>query len=174
MDSQQPGITDFLASEINSLGRTGARALLAHHQELADAYQDDPLWPEIKLFQHACRLSFNQGGDASEFLAALENYQNEGGDHRDPLWPALARHVARLSTPEDKALLEDLAQHPEKRDGRLGWCLQAFIRGDLMTVEGDWLLLDDFLKQMGVKPPPYLEEMPDELDFGEQSAETGE
>ncbi|MBF0174045.1 MAG: hypothetical protein HQL83_11435 [Magnetococcales bacterium] len=120
----------------------------------------DPLWPEIELFHHACRLSYDQGGDDGKFKKALAHYDSL--QRPEPLWRALARHVARQSTSEDQALLEDLARHPEKREGRLNWCLRAYIRGDLVTPEGDWLLLDEFLGRFGVTPPPYLEPMPDE------------
>ncbi|MEO5371617.1 MAG: TIR domain-containing protein [Magnetococcus sp. DMHC-1] len=165
LDPEQSGVLDFSKSELFSYGRMGTRALLAHHTEFLDSWKKDPSWPEVNLFHHACRLSFNQGGDPSEFIRELKQYEemNRG----EPLWPALAKHIARQSNQADRNLLEDLARHPEKRSGRLNWCLRCNIRGDLLTQEGEWLLLDDFLKGFGVSPPPYLEEMPDELVFEE-------
>jgi len=82
----------------------------------------------------------------------------------DPLWPALARHIARLSTPEDKALLEDLARHPEKREPPLSWGLKYLVRGDLVLEGGEVVTLDELAREVGLEPLPYLEDMPQELE----------
>ncbi|MBF0602866.1 MAG: TIR domain-containing protein [Nitrospirae bacterium] len=163
MDPKQNSHLDLLTTEVLSPGRAGTRALLAYGRFGPYFYKNEHLGSEMELFRHACRLSFHQGGDDGAFRQAMAHYETL---HRpEPLWSALARHVARRSTPEDRALLEDLARHPEKREGRLQWCLRAYIRGDLVTPEGEWMLLDDLLKRLDIEPPPYLEEMPDELNF---------
>ncbi|MBF0131574.1 MAG: TIR domain-containing protein [Magnetococcales bacterium] len=163
MDPKRNSHLDLLTTEVLSPGRAGTRALLAHGQLEHDSINKEPFGPEIELFHHACRLSFHQGGDDRAFQQAMAYYKKL--QRPEPLWSALARHIARRSTPEDRVLLEDLARHPEKREGRLQWCLRAYIRGDLVTPEGDWMLLDDLLKRLGIEPPPYLENMPDELNF---------
>lgn len=83
----------------------------------------------------------------------------------DPLWPALARHIARMSTPEDRALLEDLVRHPEQRPAPLSWGLRHYVRGDLIFDDGSVVTLDELCAQAGVAPLPVLETMPDELDI---------
>ncbi|MBF0439827.1 MAG: hypothetical protein HQL93_12015 [Magnetococcales bacterium] len=143
------------------MGRASPRIAIAHKNELFKSFANTPWEPEVQLFHHACRLSYDQGGDSGPFQEALADYDRL--NRPEPLWRALARHVARQSDAQDKALLENLARHPEKREGRLGWCLRAFIRGDLVTPEGEWLLLDDFLARHNIPLPPYLEDMPDEL-----------
>jgi len=83
----------------------------------------------------------------------------------DPPWPALARHVARIWTPKDRALLEDLARHPEKREPPLSWGLQHYVRGDLVFDDDAVVTLDELCAQAGLALLPLLEAMPDELDI---------
>ncbi|MBF0181630.1 MAG: hypothetical protein HQM03_16540 [Magnetococcales bacterium] len=166
LDLTMPGVTDFALIEFFSLGRVSSRSFIAQEKDFLKPFERTPLAPEVQLFHHACRLSYDQGGDSGPFQQALEKYDQL--NRPDPLWRALARHVARQSDAQDKALLEDLARHPEKREGRLSWCLRGFIRGDLVTPDGEWLLLDDFLARHNVPPPPYLEDMPDELVIDEE------
>jgi hypothetical protein len=80
------------------------------------------------------------------------------------LWAALARHIARLSTPEDRALLEELARHSEQRQPPLSWGLQYYVRGDLM-LDDDSVTLDEVCAQADLALLPFLESMPEELNI---------
>ncbi|MCP4657770.1 MAG: hypothetical protein GY856_20370 [bacterium] len=120
--------------------------------------------PEGLLLADACRLSLQPDGDPAEFEAALEH----DAASLDPLWPALARHLARRSTAEDRALLVDLARHPEKREPPLSWGLQFIVRGDVMDNDGEVLTLDELCDELGLPRLPYLEEMPDELELPDE------
>jgi hypothetical protein len=125
--------------------------------------------PLLALFRVACRASF-ASSDAGLRAAAARACDAFDGD---PLWPALARHVARISTTDDRALLEDLARHPEQREPPLSWGLQHYVRGDLVFDDDSVVTLDELCAQAGLAPLPLLETMPDELDIplGEPSAE---
>jgi hypothetical protein len=139
--------------EASVVGRSFVRSVLA--SDLLGPI--DAPTSELGLFRLACRASLNPAKDSSQLDAALAGY------HGDPLWPALARHLSRRSTAEDRALLEDLARHPEKREGVLSWCLRYYVRGDLLLQDGTVLTIDDLCQQIGIEPPPLLEDMPDEL-----------
>ncbi|HMG24221.1 MAG TPA: hypothetical protein VK607_22960, partial [Kofleriaceae bacterium] len=102
-------VPTFAILEAGSIvGRAAPRAVLAY----GDVKVKIPL---LKLFRYACEASFNPGSRAQReaVLRACEDF------HGDALWPALARHVSRISAAEDRRLLEDLASHPEQRNGRL-------------------------------------------------------
>jgi hypothetical protein len=71
--------------------------------------------------------------------------------------------MARLFTP-DRALLLDLAQHPEKREPPLSWGLQFIVRGDVMLDDGSVVTLDELADEAGLPHLPYLEDLPDELE----------
>lgn len=124
------------------------------------ASDDHPPESLLHIFQLACRLSLHPTTDPIPFQQSLAALPPD----TDPLWPALARHITRRSTPEDRALLEDLARHPEKRDPPLRWGLQYYVRGDLVLDDGTELLLDDLCDQLNLPRLPYLEDLPDELD----------
>jgi hypothetical protein len=115
---------------------------------------------ELLLISEACRISLHPERDSGR-LEELLDYSNE---FLDPLWPALARHLARRSTPEDRALLIDLAQHPEKREPPLSWGLQFIVRGDVMLDDGSVVTLDELSDELGLPHLPYLEDMPNELE----------
>jgi hypothetical protein len=135
----------------------------------------------LNLFHAACRASFapddaslriSVAHACSDFDGATIRRLHRSGDCiffsdtvNDSLWPALARHVARISTPEDRALLEDLARHPEKRQPPLSWGLQYYVRGDLMFDDDSVVTLDELCAQAGLAPLPLIEPMPDELDI---------
>jgi hypothetical protein len=72
--------------------------------------------------------------------------------------------MARLSTPEDRALLENLACRPELRDPPLRWGLQYIVRGDLVLDDGSVLTLDELCEELGLPPLPYLEDRPPPMD----------
>jgi len=110
-----PWLRTFALLEASSAaGRASVRAALAYGKLPADS-------PLLSLFRTACRASFApaDGGLRSEVFHASEAFDG------DRLWPALARHIARISTAEDRELLVDLARNPEKRKPPLSWGLQC-------------------------------------------------
>jgi len=115
----------------------------------------------LALFRAACQASFAPDDAGLRKVVATACDLFDG----DPLWPALARHVARISTAEDRALLVELARHPEKRESRLSWGLQYYVRGDLVLDDDSVVTLDHLCAEAGLEPLPLLEEMPDELDI---------
>ena len=147
---------DFVLIELSSaFARSSVRVALAHGKLL-----DDPSC-ELGLFQLACRFSLGHELASHQLRAALR-YRG------DPLWPALARHIARISTASDRALLEDLAARPEQRDGPLSWALRYYVRGDIMLSDGTAITLDELCDELGAPRFALLEDMPPEieLDFG--------
>lgn len=145
---------DFVQIDLFSFGNLGNRGFLARF------IGPNVNSPEAKLLAEACRLSLRSARTSPEFEALLQKHT----PNLDPLWPALARHLVRASTPEDRALLIDLAQHPEKREPPLQWALQFIVRGDVMMDDGSILTLDEIYKDAGLEPLPYLEDMPPELE----------
>ena len=158
-------LVDFALWELASLGRAGGRAKLAAIESSAS------IGHAAQLLQAACRLSFQREGSSQRFEAAL--LACEKPDYADPLWPALARHIARQSTQADRDLLGDLARHPEKREPPLRWGLQYLVRGDVMLEDGSVVQLDDLSRQHGLDPLPYLEDMPPELDWDDSESAGG-
>src|SRR5215203_75002 len=143
----------FAQVEATSFGRIGARTTLAH-------FLTRPRAPETQILSAACRLSLHPGDHGSALNETLARYEPS----LDPLWPALARHLARRATPEDRALLTDLAQHPEKREPPLSWGLQFIVRGDVLFDDGSVATLDELCDEAGVPRLLYLEDLPDELE----------
>jgi hypothetical protein len=82
----------------------------------------------------------------------------------DPIWPAFARHLARRSTAEDRALLEHRIAHAEDDDSPLGWGLRFIVRGDVQLDDGTIVTLDELCDRHGLARLPLLEEMPPELE----------
>jgi hypothetical protein len=115
------------------------------------------------LFRAACRASLDAALDAPALVAALEALPA----NVDPLWPALARHLARCATVADRELLDDLARHPEKREPPLQWGLRYFVRGDVVFFDGTEHTLDELCASAGLPLLPYLEDLPPELDLGD-------
>jgi hypothetical protein len=147
----EPWTLDFATAEIAAVGHAGTRVALAFSAPDAD--------PLARLFRAACRLSIRPRSDSRTFRKVLEKLPAE----IDPLWPALARHLCRRSTPEDRALLEDLSRHPDKREPPLSWGLRYLVRGDLVLDDGSELGLDALCDELGLPHLPYLEDMPPEL-----------
>jgi len=146
-------IFDFAAYNMALIGTASARAQIAGVKEYKS--------PQLKLLSKACELSFKAAGEPAELKKAL--FQLAAS--LDPLWPALARHLARHSTEEDRTLLTDLAQHPEHCESRLlSWEFQYIVRGDIMREDGSVVTLDNLSEETGAPRLPYLEEMPDELE----------
>lgn len=150
----EPWWPAFVELELASVaGRSSVRSVLA--SDLLGPIESPS--SELGLFRLACRASLHPEADASALEQALADYSG------DPLWPALARHLSRRSTADDRALLEDLARHPEKREGVLSWCLRYYVRGDVMLQDGTVLTIDELCHQLGIDPPPLLEDLPGEL-----------
>ncbi|WP_170229425.1 NACHT domain-containing protein [Polyangium fumosum] len=148
---EEPWTLDFVAVELAGTGRAGTRAVLAF---------SEPKDPLMRLFHEACRLSLRPRAASEPFRRVLA----ETPEGIDPLWPALARHVARLSTPEDERLLCDLAEHPESRGKPLSWGLRYYVRGDLVLDDGTEVRLDELCDEAGIARLPWLTAMPDELE----------
>ncbi|HXO42023.1 MAG TPA: hypothetical protein VN999_11265, partial [Thermoanaerobaculia bacterium] len=143
-------LEEFAIVELFSYGRPSGRVFLSH-------LEVEPTDGLLALLAHGCRLSL-QPEDRSDLVIP------KSGEPLDPLWPALARHLARRSTDRDRELLIDLAHHPEKREPPLRWGLQFIVRGDLMLDDGSFLTLDELAAEAGIEPLPYLDEMEPELE----------
>jgi hypothetical protein len=143
----------FAAVEFSSLGRPSARSILAHGAFIGT--------DEAYLLYEACSLSLHP--DRDPYL--LKKVLNEYSTHLDPLWPALARHLARRSTAGDRILLTDLACNHAHREPPLSWGLQFIVRGDIMLDDHSITTLDQLTEEAGFPPLPYLEELPEELDI---------
>lgn len=157
VQAAEPHTREFVAAEIASVfGRAGVRAALG-----SDAMKSaEP--GLLRLFHHACRASLRPDDPwaASALAHALQEHTDD-----EPLWPALARHIARRSTTEDRVLLESLAGQPEQREGVLSWGLQYWVRGDLVLEDGSHLTLDDLADELGLPRLPLLEDQPPELEL---------
>ena len=138
-----------------SVWLSGARAVLANVGNTGCS--------EGNMLALACRHSVGRENRTKDLSADSSSMH--------PLWPALARHIARLSTPDDRALLIDLAQNPEQCEPPLSWGLQYIVRGDLLLEDGSVLTLDELADEVGLPHLPYLEEMPDELEVDWEAAE---
>ncbi|HEV7509987.1 MAG TPA: metallophosphoesterase [Thermoanaerobaculia bacterium] len=144
---------EFARSERFSSGRVGARVVLAYDRT------ENPI-PEVQLLSFACRLSLHPTLDSKCLDEALVRH----GAQLDPLWPALARHLARQATPADRTLLTDIAQNPERRNAPFSWGLQFIVRGDVLFDDGSIATLDELCDEAGVPRLPYLEDLPEELE----------
>ncbi len=80
----------------------------------------------------------------------------------------MARHLARCASAADRALLEDLARHPEKREPPLSWGLQFIVRGDVLLDDGSFVTLDELCDKADLPHLPYLEELPDEIELPDE------
>lgn len=149
LDEAAPWVYEFFVLDVASMGRGTIRSALA-------AQSGKSQGPEVTTLAMACRHAFRYKDSAETLLESPESLH--------PLWPALARHIARLSTPEDKALLMDLAQHPEKCEPPLSWGLQYVVRGDVLLENGSVITLDQLADEVGLPHLPYLEDMPEELE----------
>jgi len=92
------------------------------------------------------------------------------------MWPALARHMARCSSVEDRDLLETLARDPEAHRAELGDeladCLRYLVRGDVILEDDTEVTLNDLCDQAGVPHLPYLTDMPPELEIDWDAGKT--
>ena len=76
------------------------------------------------------------------------------------LWPALARHVAQVWGPKDRALLEDLAAHPEQQPAPISWALRYYVRGDVVLRDGEVVTMDEICDELHVPHLPLLDDTP--------------
>jgi TIR domain/NACHT domain len=152
-------LEEFAWIEPNSAGRALPRVELAWRRAVS-------VEPTVALLSVACRRSLHPQDYLQDLDQALASYPRTS----DPLWPALARHLARCANGRDRALLTGLAQHPERREPPLSWGLQFIVRGDVLLDDGSVMLLDDLTDQAGLSRLPYLEVLPDELevDWGDE------
>lgn len=152
IEHSTPGFFSFAEMELMAIGRAAGRFSMA----VLDPEKETGI---PRLFCQASQLSFRPNTNPRPFEAALA----EIGPTLPDLWPALAKHITRRSTPEDRALLRDYAEHPEKAGAPLCWGLQFFVRGDVMLEDGSIVTLDELYANSGLPPLPLLEDMPPEL-----------
>jgi len=143
--SAKEATNDFEITERAAFHRLAARAEFASCGRMAN--------PAINLISIACRESLRPGSQTVKLARALNSFSG------DPLWPALARHLANQSTETDRGFLVDLARHPEKREPPLRWGLQYIVRGDVMMPDYSVRPLDEFFACHGMEPPSYLEDV---------------
>ena len=142
-----------------SVGFAGTRTVFAHSTD------HDAL---TELLRTACSHSFKpalgpMAPTPTSFTGAA-------------LWPALARHVARCSTPEDRACLEALARSPDTAPEPLRFGLRYYVRGDILFEDGSVVDLDEIWASLREKFPadadqlrdlPYLDEMSPDIELDE-------
>ena len=120
------------------------------------------------LLKAACRLSLDSNPAPDILNPAIAGLDEK---YNHPLWPALARHISRLSDQADRDLLEFASKIPDDYvneyapgNDTLRWGLKYYVRGDVMLGDGSVYTLDELNKKFGYDPPPYLEEMGDEVE----------
>ncbi len=155
-DSHAVWLERFVLTEFYSFGRASTRSLLGQVEHPENILQ--------ALLAEACHCSLDPMRES--MLDLSRNPKS-----LDPLLPALARHIARRSTPADKALLETAAMtggegYPEP----LCWGLRFIVRGDVLLDDGSFVTLDELAAEAGVAPLPFLEEMEDEMDWGDDES----
>lgn len=150
LDPGSSWLENFGLSEMFSHGRALARGYFAHLERSSS--------PLHLLLSKACSESLS-GWSRGQHVQALDEFE-----HLDPLWPALARHIARMSTSEDKALLDTLARGDGQCSEPLSWGLQFIVRGDVLLDDGSIVTLDELADEAGVPHLPYLEEIEPELE----------
>jgi hypothetical protein len=142
LESSAPTTQDLTAWLIYSAGFAGTRTIFAHSKDT------DPL---TDLLRTACRHSL----DPARGALAASPFSG------DPLWAALARHVARSSTPDDRALLEAHARTPDQAPEPLRWGLRYMVRGDVMFEDGSVVNLDEIWASLREHFPQDAEQLQD-------------
>jgi calcineurin-like phosphoesterase family protein len=144
LDPTDPVTQDLATWLTFSAGFAGTRTVFAHSKDT------DPL---IDLLRTACRHSL----DPARGILPASTFSG------DPLWPALARHVARSSTPEDRVLLEAHARDPDQASEPLRWSLRYIVRGDVMFEDGSVVDLDEIwasLRERFAEEAAQLQDLP--------------
>lgn len=142
-------IEDYVLLDLLSVSR--GRATVAYDPAVM---QGEAVEPARRLMSAACRASLRPQDERSKQRLEAEL---SAWDIGDPLWPALARHLGRMSTETDRALLEDRARNAQADDPRLQWALRYFVRGDVIMSNGSVLTLDEVCQDLGAKTLPFLE-----------------
>lgn len=178
-----PWLADVAWAELQAMGRTCARSMVANTPEELPGDLEihskktappaprvsnlPPNWlcspsPEeenpLPMMVAACRLSL--APDSAEAFRFFAHSSGPQSRHVDPLWRALARHLARRSTTDEIRLLTNLAEHPEQRTGALGLGLRYLVRGDVVLEDGTELCLDEIADAFGLPRLPYVEAVP--------------
>ncbi len=144
-------LADWATLELSAcVGRSILGALMAHSQAAS---------PLTVLFRTACQVALGKKESGTQLKSALQAYSG------NPLWPALARHIARCSTKRDRTLLTAAIQHPAKYDPPLAWGLKYYCRGDLLLPDGSELTLDALCDELKLPHLPYLEAQPSYIEF---------
>ncbi len=119
----------------------------------------------VTVLHYACQASLRQQPNDD----ALDNALTVHAHALNPLWPALARHIARRSTADDEELLRQAARAPAKYPEPLSWGLKYYVRGDVVFLGSDGTVtvatLDELCAEAGIDPLPLLEPMANELDI---------
>jgi hypothetical protein len=120
--------------------------------------ENPPAIPALLLLILACRVSLHPEWCADALTQALQFFQT------DDIWIALARHLARISTKDDRRLLTEYASHPERAQAPLSWGLQYIVRGDVLMEDGTEVKLDDLTDELNLPALPLLDELSPELE----------
>jgi hypothetical protein len=120
-----------------------------------DLLSNDASSGPVALVRPAYRLRLRPGDRASraDFNAALAQHAASC----KPFWAALARHLAKISTVEDRALLIERATRPEGLEPPLSWAIKYIARGDVPLNDGTEVTLDDLGREVGLDTLPYLD-----------------
>ncbi len=150
LDPTRADHLDISALELRSASRAGARARLS----ALGPQRDCP--SAVRLLAAACRASFKEQPDRPELHRRLKAFKG------DPLWPALARHLARVS--DERDYLTQCALNWESYPAPLSWGLRYMAKGDILlqdlTTHWD---MDDLAREAGVEPLPIVDPMEPEL-----------
>ncbi|MED5369764.1 MAG: NACHT domain-containing protein [Myxococcota bacterium] len=98
----------------------------------------------VALMRAACRERLGLPNDLDQRLQQLQ---------ADPLWRSLALVLAQRASTADRALLLDLAQHPERREPPLSWGLRWIVRGDILLLDGSALRLESLGLELPLLDP---------------------
>lgn len=146
-----PWMESFAVLDLINVGRDIA-------QLKAALYHIDNLPPLGRFMKVAARHSLDE-------KPLPEDAIPEDLPHPD-LFVALAKHLCRCASSEDRALLISLAQDPMRScPAPLSWGLRYIVRGDIRLDDGSIVTLDQLTQDAGVPPLPYLEDLPPEVRF---------
>lgn len=127
--------------------------MLAHSSD-----RDNPLHTLLKA---ACRISLAGQPDRDALAQPLGQLPPD----THPIWPALARWIARCADDDDQRVLEHYAANPDDCDAPLSWGMKYIVRGDVVLEDLSEATLDDLCDEAGIDRLPLLEPMLDELNL---------
>jgi hypothetical protein len=122
------------------------------------AHLEDPPNPAFELLGLACRNSLRPELSVDGLLEAIRTFSG------DPIWPALARYMARVASSADRELLVASAKEPELQTPPLCWGLKYIVRGDIVLADGAELTLNKLCEVLDLPFLPYIDELPDEIE----------